>query len=117
MYVLDAKKDKTKRMFFLRDEIRSVLNKTVTVRKGETIRDSHTVYLPGSASVHDKLTSLDVQMHYSLVRSRSRSRPRREDLRPVLGQFQKMAAHSITIQKDCGKDDLCIPDLSIEASQ
>ncbi len=119
MYVLDAKKDKTKRMFFLSKENRSQMNKTVTIRKGSTFQDTHTVYLSGS-NVHDKLTSLDVQMHYSLRNEGSgafrSSRVRRDQLRPVLGQFQKMAAHSITIQKNCGQDNLCIPDLSVEAS-
>ncbi len=56
------------------------------------------------------------QMHYSLQKMDS-VRHRRSYLEPVLGQFQKMATHSITIQKDCGKDDLCIPDLSIQVSQ
>ncbi len=60
-YVLDSKKDKTKRMFFLSNESHSVLNKTINIRKGKTYEDTHTVYLSGP-NIHDKLTSLDIQV-------------------------------------------------------
>lgn len=60
-YVLDAKKDKTKRMFFLKNEGISSRNRTITLRKGNQWRDSFTVYVPG-AGIHDKLTTLDVQV-------------------------------------------------------
>ena len=57
-----------KRMFFLSggDGGLTRLNKTVTLRKGETVRDSHTVYLNGP-NVKDKLTSLDVQVTLTLL--------------------------------------------------
>jgi integrin alpha 8 len=117
-YLLDAKKQgKTKRMFFLKNEGLSSRNKTIVLKKGREWRDSFTVYVPG-AGIHDKLTSLDVQVHYSLTGQASGysgSRFRRE-LNPVLGQFETMSSDSVSIQKNCGKDNLCIPDLSLEAN-
>ena len=35
------------------------------------------------------------------------------DLQPVLGQAEKKATDSLFIQKDCGDDMRCVPDLSI----
>lgn len=114
--MLDAKKDKVKRMFFLNQEAQSTLNRTVTVSKGRKWEDKFTVYLL-SGNIHDKLTSLDLQVRYALTGdSVSGGRSRRE-LRPVLGQFEKMTADSISIMKDCGPDNLCIPNLSLGASQ
>jgi hypothetical protein len=60
-YLLDAKKEKTtKRLFFLKHEGLSALNRTVVVSKGRDWKDSFTVHLPASG-IHDKLTSIDVQ--------------------------------------------------------
>ena len=61
MYVLDAKKDKTKRMWFMDAEKMSVKNRTAIVQKGQKWRDTFTVYLAGP-NIHDKLTSLDAQV-------------------------------------------------------
>jgi hypothetical protein len=60
-YVLDAKKDKTKRLFFLEQEGESQRNQTITAKKGRNWRQSFKVHLPASG-IHDKLTSLDVQV-------------------------------------------------------
>jgi len=120
-YKLDAKKDRAhRRMFFLEQEGSSEMNSTLRVTRGKKETKTFTVYiLGGSSGVRDKLTSLDVQMHYAL-RNRDAgygfSRQTR-DLRPVLGQFERMATHSIAIRKNCGEDDTCIPDLSVEATQ
>ena len=64
-----------------------------------------------------------LQVRYSLtgssVASSSSSaggRLRRE-LMPVLGQFETMTSDSISIQKECGPDNVCIPNLTVQASQ
>ena len=62
-YLLDAKKDKTKRLFFLKQEGESQRNKSITVTKGQTFRESFKVHLPASG-IHDKLTSIDVQVRF-----------------------------------------------------
>ena len=100
---LDAKKDKTKRMFFLQQvykvinlfwyndntrvippsrclsahlnqEQLSERNKSVSIRKGQQFRESFTVYLPG-ASITDKLTTLDCVMRYSLKQGKEDELP------------------------------------------
>ena len=60
-YVLDAKKEQRKRMFFMAEEGRSRRKKTITMLKGREFKESFTVYL-SPAGVKDKLTSLDVQV-------------------------------------------------------
>ena len=60
--MLDAKKEKTtKRLFFLKQEGLSAINKTVVVNKGKEWKDTFTVHLPASG-IHDKLTSIDIQV-------------------------------------------------------
>lgn len=114
-YMLDVKKDHAKRMFFLNQEGFSSRNKTVNIRKNQLFKDSFTVYLT-AAPISDKLTTLDAQVRYSLKTSQI-GFGSSGSLTPVLGQFEKMAMDSISIQKDCGADNLCIPNLSLEASQ
>lgn len=38
-----------------------------------------------------------------------------DELRPVLGQEELKAKDSVSIQKDCGDDLNCIPDLKVSA--
>ena len=64
-YVLDAKKEQRKRMFFMAEEGRSRRKKTITMLKGREFKESFTVYL-SPAGVKDKLTSLDVQVGLNL---------------------------------------------------
>uniref|UniRef100_A0A1B0DMU4 Uncharacterized protein n=1 Tax=Phlebotomus papatasi TaxID=29031 RepID=A0A1B0DMU4_PHLPP len=72
-------------------------------------------------NIRDKLTSLEVEMKYNL-RSQSppplqsiQSRRRRAALEPILdhnlGLIQRDSIH---IQKNCGPDNECIPDIRVE---
>ena len=78
------------------------------------ISTQHCFHLNGSI-----LQSL-LQVRYSLtgssVASSGSGRLRRE-LMPVLGQFETMTSDSISIQKECGPDNVCIPNLTVQASQ
>ena len=71
-YLLDAKKEKTKRLFFLQQEGESQRNQTITVTKGQTFRESFKVHLPASG-IHDKLTSIDVQVQNKSYVTRGKS--------------------------------------------
>ena len=62
-YVLDAKKEQRKRMYFMSEEGRSRRKKTITMLKGREFKESFTVYL-SPTGVKDKLTSLDVQVRF-----------------------------------------------------
>ena len=101
-------------MFFLNQEGEHTRNRTAVISKNSRFTDTFDVYLP-AGSITDKLTSLDAQVRYSLRTRRGFSAGK--TLKPVLGQFEKMAADSISIQKNCGSDNLCIPNLSIDTSQ
>ena len=60
-YVLDAKKDKAKRLFFLTQENISTKNRTISISKSREWEDEFEVYLsPGN--INDKLTALDLQV-------------------------------------------------------
>ena len=60
-YILDAKKDKKKRLFFLQQEGESQRNQSITVIKGRVWRQSFKAHLPASG-IDDKLTSIDIQV-------------------------------------------------------
>ena len=68
-YVLDAKKEQRKRMFFMSEEGQSRRKKTITMLKGREFKESFTVYL-SPAGVKDKLTSLDVQVSHRYKHSK-----------------------------------------------
>lgn len=70
-------------------------------------------------NIRDKLTSLEAEMRYSLRDSNyyhsttTRQRLPRS-LTPVLDLNEPLVRKdSVTIQKNCGKDNICIPDLKL----
>lgn len=65
-YILDAKKDKKKRLFFLKQEGESQRNQSITVTKGRVWRQSFKAHLPASG-IDDKLTSIDIQVIIKLT--------------------------------------------------
>ena len=94
-YLLDAKKDKQKRLFLLDAEGTSSMTKRIQIRKEQEYKDRFRVYLLGP-NIKDKLTSLDVQVKYSLADTNVR----RGELVPVLRLGNYMASDSLNIQKD-----------------
>jgi len=110
-YNLDAKKENQKRLFLLQEEGKSSRTRTITMLKDREFKETFKVYLLGS-KIHDKLTSLDIQMRYSL------SDPITPGLlNPVLGHGDHLATDSLNIQKECGADNICIPNLSIQTKE
>ena len=100
-YVLDARKNKrSRRMFLLDKEGKSTKSMKIELTSGKSYEDLFWVYF--LADPQDKLNSLDILLKYNSI-----------DLDPPL---EGIASDSISIQKDCGLDNLCIPDLSIYAS-
>ncbi|KAI8128031.1 Integrin alpha-PS2 [Lucilia cuprina] len=115
-WVLDAKKPKNPRMFFLLDEGRNIRNMTITLAAGKNFCRNETVYLIDN--VQDKLTPLEVETRYNLRSSRSQAplvRRRRGILEPVIDQNREIVQRdAINIQKNCGADNICEPDLRLE---
>lgn len=62
--------------------------------------------------IRDKLTPIEVKMTYELL-----STPAGNIVPPVLDQTQSVqAADSLIIQKNCGPDNICIPDLKMSVT-
>ncbi|XP_053950606.1 integrin alpha-PS2 isoform X1 [Anastrepha ludens] len=115
-WVLDAKKPKKPRMFFLLDEGKNIRNLSISLQYGKTYCRNETVYLLDN--LQDKLTPLEVEMRYDL-RSRQRMAPvirrKRDTLEPVIDQNREIILRdAINIQKNCGLDNICIPDLQLD---
>nr|XP_040578055.1 integrin alpha-PS2-like isoform X3 [Lepeophtheirus salmonis] len=112
-YILDAKKDRSKRMFFLENEGQSEKRQTIQIIKGQIWKKTFTVYLLPSR-LHDKLTSLDLNIKY--VMDELSNVEGKEEILPVLSLDDRSVTDSISIKKNCGVDNECIPNLSVFAS-
>ena len=112
-YLLDSQKtDNQKRMFFLDEEGKSARKHRIEMLKQREAKEKFKVYMPGP-NIKDKLTKLEIQVRYSLDTSATTGR----GLKPVLAHGEHMIQDSISIQKECGDDSVCIPDLSIKTNQ
>nr|XP_036675857.1 integrin alpha-PS2 isoform X2 [Drosophila suzukii] len=115
-WLLDAKKLPNPRMFFLRDEGKNIRNQTIRLNYGQKFCLNETVYLLDK--VQDKLTPLEVEARYNLRSSRPLDpmvRHRRSNLEPVIDQNREIILRdAINIQKNCGPDNICEPDLKLE---
>ncbi|KAK0093386.1 hypothetical protein PV326_013612 [Microctonus aethiopoides] len=112
-YVLDVKKTKSPRLFFLEHEGRNTLNHTITVERNQQFCRTVRVYV--TPSIRDKLTSLDAEMRMSLLEERhpdNRARDPRIPLRPVLATTSSRK-DTLSIRKNCGSDNICTPDLQL----
>ncbi|KAL5276429.1 ITGAV family protein [Megaselia abdita] len=114
-WVLDSKKTRNPRMFFLRDDNNNnIRNSTYRLERGKRFCVNETVYLVDD--IRDKLTPLEVEMRYQLRGSRNKvtTRRKRELLEPVIDQNREIIQRdSLNIQKNCGSDNICIPDLRL----
>merc|ERR1719495_625661 len=111
-YILDSLKEKQKRMYLVDEEGKSTKSIKIEMLKERTFQDQFKVYLPGP-NIKDKLTSLDIQVKYSLGSTAGSG----GELNPVLAHGEHTAADSISIQKECGGDSVCIPNLSIKTGE
>ncbi|KAL0113860.1 hypothetical protein PUN28_011297 [Cardiocondyla obscurior] len=115
-YVLDVKKTKNSRLFFLELEGRNTMNHTITVERDRQFCRTVQVYI--TPNIRDKLTSLDAEMRMSLEEERipdNRRRDPRMPLRPVLGATTSRK-DTLSIRKNCGSDNICIPNLQLSVS-
>ncbi|XP_069941612.1 integrin alpha-PS2 [Cherax quadricarinatus] len=105
-YTLDGKVN-TARIFFLNTD-QWMLKETIQLEKEIPRCQLHQVYV--APTLTDKLTPIGAEVKYQLVEPKYRRTPR--SLTPILNQRQKLAlSDSLTIQKNCGDDNVCIPDL------
>jgi integrin alpha 8 len=118
-WVLDSKKTRNPRMFFKHEETKNIRNSTVNLSRGKEQCNQYDVYI--ADGIRDKLTPLEVEMRYNLREATTTyalsSAPRRKrgELDPILDQDRgTIQKDTINIQKNCGSDNVCIPDLKLE---
>uniref|UniRef100_A0A182Q008 Integrin alpha-2 domain-containing protein n=1 Tax=Anopheles farauti TaxID=69004 RepID=A0A182Q008_9DIPT len=113
-WTLDARKPRNPRMFFLAEEGRSTRNQSMRLYRGKLECRSEMVYV--AENVRDKITPLEVEMAYGLRQSaQGRQRRPRANIEPVLDHNRgTVQRDSINIQKNCGPDNVCVPDLRME---
>ncbi|GFS58279.1 integrin alpha-PS2 [Trichonephila inaurata madagascariensis] len=64
-------------------------------------------------AIRDKLTPIEIKTHYDLIDLE----PYRYVLKPILNlNVPTAASNELNIEKNCGKDDICIPDLQLLAA-
>ncbi|CAI9728625.1 integrin alpha-8-like isoform X3 [Octopus vulgaris] len=106
-WTLDALNNKTHRVYYL--EAGNEISKTQTflLVKGEAKSVRHQAYL--KENIRDKLTPVGVSLEYRIVQAAKR---RKRELTPILNKYtSETKISTIQIQKDCGPDNICIPDL------
>ncbi|XP_051153057.1 integrin alpha-PS2 isoform X2 [Leptopilina boulardi] len=115
--ILDPVKIKNPRMFFIEQEGRNVMTiKNVTLERRVQWSRIFRVYV--TPHIRDKLTGIDAEARLTLSENREPDmRPRSPDtpLRPVLAETTSLK-DSIYIRKNCGDDNICIPDLQLTSS-
>ncbi|XP_055531825.1 integrin alpha-PS2 isoform X2 [Wyeomyia smithii] len=115
-WLLDSKKSRNPRLFFINEEGRNLRNQSVRLYRGKLECKSERVYI--AENIRDKITPLEVEMKYSLRQSSSSAQGgRRATVDPVLDQNRgTVQKDSINIQKNCGPDNVCIPDLRLQVN-
>uniref|UniRef100_A0A1Q3FPL5 Putative vitronectin receptor alpha subunit n=2 Tax=Culex tarsalis TaxID=7177 RepID=A0A1Q3FPL5_CULTA len=115
-WVLDSKKPRNPRMFFLNEEGRNIRNQSMRLYRGKLECRSERVYI--ADNIRDKITPLEAEMKYNLRQSAySQQRRRRATVEPILDQNRgTVQKDSINIQKNCGPDNVCIPDLRLQVN-
>uniref|UniRef100_A0A182T053 Uncharacterized protein n=1 Tax=Anopheles maculatus TaxID=74869 RepID=A0A182T053_9DIPT len=113
-WTLDARKPRNPRMFFLDQDSNS--NRTLSMRltRDKLECRSDTVYV--ADNIRDKITPLEVEMAYRLRQNtQNRQRRPRANVEPVLDHNRgTVQRDTINIQKNCGPDNVCVPDLRME---
>ncbi|XP_037039254.1 integrin alpha-PS2 isoform X2 [Bradysia coprophila] len=115
-WVLDSKVNRNPRMYFLDIENKNIRNTSMRLHFGKAECIKYRAYIVDN--IRDKLTPLEVEMNYSLRNTRanlpSLTRKPRSILEPVIDQNKgTVQKDSINIQKNCGPDNICIPDLRL----
>ncbi|KAL4720669.1 hypothetical protein ACJJTC_001818 [Scirpophaga incertulas] len=103
---LDSRQKTTKRLFLM--ESRETTYKTnIMLTQGQQECREIKVYL--DEDFRDKLTPIEVKMSYDLI-----TQPSWDIVPPVLDQTEKIEhTDSLNIPKNCGPDNVCIPDLKL----
>ncbi|KPJ04982.1 Integrin alpha-PS2 [Papilio xuthus] len=106
---LDSRQKSNKRMFVFDTRQSTYTTHILLTKEQEECREME-VYL--DEEIRDKLSPIEVKMSYELV-----TQPSGEVVPPVVDRTKSIVqTDSLNIQKNCGPDNICIPDLSMAAS-
>lgn len=116
-WTLDSRKQRNPRLFYISND-KNVKVTLMRLQRGIVQCRTDDVYL--ILNPKDKLTPLEVEMKYKLpikdnISKITSRRQRRGILEPILDQNDdSVQRDSINIQKNCGHDNICIPDLRLD---
>uniref|UniRef100_A0A915PYQ2 Integrin alpha-2 domain-containing protein n=1 Tax=Setaria digitata TaxID=48799 RepID=A0A915PYQ2_9BILA len=130
LFQLDSKKTVTPRAFFRRRDLNSkrntkvhkkaasrdqpdIIEQMVHLRKGHEYCDTYVFYVPDS--IRDKLNPIHIMANYS-YEERTSGISTSGHLEPALDTTVPLAFEvELPIDKNCGPDEKCIPDLQVHA--
>lgn len=115
-YILDTKQPKRPRMAFIDTENTNIRNNTIRLQKDKSEHcERKQVYIRND--LYDKLTALEAEVKYWMREEMRQAREIRNPnsvLEPILDlNSPPVKKDAINIKKDCGPDNICIPDLSL----
>ncbi|XP_072944283.1 integrin alpha-PS2 isoform X2 [Epargyreus clarus] len=106
---LDSKQKTSKRMFLLESRETIYTTHILLTQRQQECRDV-TVYI--DEEIRDKLTPIEVKMTYDLI-----TQPSGGVVPPVLDHTKSIVhTDSLNIQKNCGPNNVCVPDLKMFVS-
>lgn len=113
-WTLDSLTNRTQRAFYLANEKSYKMKDTIHLFEGKDEKIVHRVYLKNN--LRDKLTPIGVGMNFKLSQG-SHSR-RKRHLKPILDKYIETTIRTeAQILKDCGLDNICIPDLVLQVPE
>lgn len=88
------------------------IEQTIQLNKGREQCESYDVYVPDT--IRDKLSPIVISVNYTYVERGSRH----GELEPAVDTTLPQSFETeLTIEKDCGDDNVCVPDLKIFAQK
>nr|XP_042901846.1 integrin alpha-PS2 [Parasteatoda tepidariorum] len=110
-FMTDAQQ-KSARALFLDANPYIVSNRTQTIRLKKDVQYCNKSKIFIQNAIRDKLSPIEIKASYELIDLE----PYRHFLKPILNKnVQTAATNELNIEKNCGKDDVCIPDLQLFA--
>ncbi|XP_071748124.1 integrin alpha-PS2 isoform X2 [Lepeophtheirus salmonis] len=112
-WMLDYRKKNNYRMYFLNNEHSRSQKKIMKLKRNMSVCSRSLIYL--LPEVVDKLSPIDASMTCEIYQKFSKEYYGNNTLQPILDprDIKKKVTDRIFIQKDCGIDNICVPNLGI----
>ncbi|VDI79515.1 Hypothetical predicted protein [Mytilus galloprovincialis] len=118
----DSLKKTNKRVFLLASQLSEEMLLDKELERNKTFCYNSFVYIKNANSIRDKLTPIQVNFNFKLAKDdindvlggRKKRQALDFNLEPVLDQYTPtLVKAEANILKNCGPDEVCIPDLSV----